>query len=472
MDSFRHTKTVSRTHDNRLIPIHYRSNGLVHPRTSVILVIMSCPFFSARKRFRRMTLNLRWHSRIVLSSLFMGVPLSQAQEAPSQTESEIGADVGQFYPWLQANAEDQPPALSYLARDWDDREQWSSDGRAKMHELLAFNPLRGPLNPEVLETVARDGFTRYRVRYSVTANRETEAFLLIPEGLKKPAPAVVAIHDHGGFYYFGKEKITETENPPDILTRFIERSYGGRTYADELARRGFVVLVPDGFYFGSQRIDATAVNERFAGELRDSEPGETRDESIHRFNRFASSHETLVAKTIFTAGTTWPGILFQGDRASVDYLLTRPEVDGDRIGCIGLSIGGFRSAHLTGLDPRIKAAVVAGWMTSYGSLLKNHLRNHTWMIYVPGQLQYLDLPDVASLNAPRPLMVINCLQDRLFTLEGMQDAEKTLASIYEKMGARDQFLCRYYDVPHSLNIEMQDDAIDWLSRWLKPGDSE
>jgi hypothetical protein len=99
--------------------------------------------------------------------------------------------------------------------------------------------------------------------------------------------------------------------------------------------------------------------------------------------------------------------------------------------------------------------------------LKHHLRSHTWMIYVPGQLKYLDLPDVVSLNAPRPLMVINCLQDRLFTLEGMQAAEAKLESVYEKMNAADRFLCRYYDAPHSLNLKMQNDAIDWLSRWLQ-----
>ena len=64
-------------------------------------------------------------------------------------------------------------------------------------------------------------------------------------------------------------------------------------------------------------------------------------------------------------------------------------------------------------------------------------------------------------------MVINCLQDRLFTLQGMRAAERKLASIYSKMGADDRFLCRYYDVPHSLNVEMQDDAIRWLEQWLK-----
>jgi dienelactone hydrolase len=389
----------------------------------------------------------------------------QAQNGANSATTESKADVGQYYPWLQEEAAHQPMALSYLARDWQNRDQWRAKGRAKMYELLAYNPRAGTMTATQLEEVAKEGFTRYRVRYSLAADRETEAFLLIPHGLKEPAPAVVAIHDHGGFYYFGKEKITETEDPPEILEQFIDQSYGGRTYADELARRGFVVLVPDGFYFGSQRIEIEAVNERFSGKLRQMDP--STDSYIREFNRFAGSHETLIAKTVFTSGSTWPGILFQGDRASVDYLLTRPEVDPDRIGCIGLSIGGFRSAHLAGLDPRIKVSVVAGWMTTYGSLLKNHLRNHTWMIYVPGQLQYLDLPDVVSLNSPRPLMVINCLQDRLFTLGGMQEAEEKLANIYEEMDAGDRFLCRYYDVPHSLNVQMQNDAIEWLSRWLK-----
>ena len=299
----------------------------------------------------------------------------------------------------------------------------------------------------------------------MTATRKTEAFLLIPDNLKAPAPAVIAIHDHGGFYYFGKEKITKTDDPPNVLKEFIERSYGGRCYADELARRGFVVLVPDGFYFGSQRLDPTKMTDRFTKELAGLDPSS--DDYIRKFNRISGAHETLTARTIFTAGATWPGVLFQGDRASLDYLVTRPEVDPDKIGCIGLSIGGFRSAHLAGLDPRIKATVVAGWMTTYDALLKEHLRNHTWMIYVPGQLRYLDLPDVASLNAPRPTMVINCLQDRLFTLDGMKAAEQKLTSVYEKMDAKENFECRYYDVPHCLDVEMQDNAIRWLEQKLR-----
>ena len=64
-------------------------------------------------------------------------------------------------------------------------------------------------------------------------------------------------------------------------------------------------------------------------------------------------------------------------------------------------------------------------------------------------------------------MVINCLKDSLFTLEGMQAAEQKLATVYEKMGAGDRFVCNYYDEPHSLKVPAQDDAIAWLEKWLK-----
>ena len=380
-------------------------------------------------------------------------------------------DTGNIYPLARDYAVSHAPELSYLARDWPDTEQWRIRARAKMQELLGYDTNAAALDPVVYETIQRTGYTCRRVSYAVAPGRRTEAFVLVPDNLDGPAPAVIALHDHGGFYFFGKEKHTLTDNPPEPLKRHIDRSYGGRQYADELVRHGFVVLCPDAFYFGSQRIDDTSVSERVKRDypgLSSDEPGE----HINAFNRFASQMEQLTAKTLFTAGTTWPGILFQGDRASVDYLLTLPEVDPGRIGCMGLSIGGFRSAHLFGLDPRIGAAVVAGWMTTYDSLLFDDLLWHTWMIYVPRQFGFLDLPDVASLNAPRPLMVINCLQDTLFPIEGMNGAERKLTAVYGKMGAPDHFKCNYYDVPHSLDVRMQDDAIAWLEQWLKsPGKS-
>jgi hypothetical protein len=134
---------------------------------------------------------------------------------------------------------------------------------------------------------------------------------------------------------------------------------------------------------------------------------------------------------------------------------------------MGLSIGGWRAAYLFGLDPRLKVGVVAGWMTPYTSLPRHHSKSHTWMLHVPGQVNWLDLADMTALNGPNPLMVINCLQDTLFPLDGMRAAEARLAEIYKRMGAPNHFLCKYYDLPHSLKVPAQDDAIGWLEKSLK-----
>jgi dienelactone hydrolase len=382
---------------------------------------------------------------------------------PTQLKGQY--DIGQFYTELQEYANEHPMTLSYLSKDWPELEQWRVLGRAKMQELLAYNPKPVPLDPIVIEEVQKDGYKRYKVSYALTPYRRTEAYLLIPDGLEGPVAAVIALHDHGGFYYYGKEKIVETENPPQILSDFIKNSYGGRTYADELARRGFVVLCPDALYFGSQRLDAGIIPERFTG-IHPGINSSDKNKAIQAFNQFCGAHENIMAKYFFGSGTTWPGMLFHGDRISVDYLLTRPEVDPDRIGTMGLSIGGFRSAHLFGLDPRISACVNAGWMTTFVKQIDNLLRHHTWMVYVPGQLEYLDLPDLVSLNAPRPLMIINCERDNLYSLDAMQTAANKISAIYDKLDASDRFKTSWYDVPHSLNKEMQDDAIDWLERWL------
>lgn len=375
-------------------------------------------------------------------------------------------DLGQFYPELQEYANSRSMVLSYLAKDWPEPEQWRVQGRAKMMELLGYVPEPVPLNPVILEETKKSGYTRYKVQYSLTQYRKTEAYLLIPDGLTKPAPAVIALHDHGGFYYYGKEKIVETENQPEILKEFINESYEGRTYADELARHGFIVLCPDAIYFGSQRLDLNLVSEYFTDKYPEIKSPD-KNIAIETHNRFCSEYEQIMARYFFGSGSTWPGVLFHGDRVAVDYLLTRPEVDPARIGCIGLSIGGFRSAHLFGLDPRISVCVDAGWMTSYSMQIDNHLRHHTWMIYVPRQLEFLDLPDVVSLSVPKPLMIINCKKDGLYTMNAMQASADKIKTIYKKLNASDRFVTKWYDVPHSFNIGMQNDAILWLEHWLK-----
>jgi len=288
------------------------------------------------------------------------------------------------------------------------------------------------------------------------------AFVLVPKHAPKRAPAIVALHDHGGFYLWGKEKIVALPDENPVLADFRRQYYGGRSIAIELVREGYVVVIIDMFYWGERRM------------LLDEDPADWRErpaslprERIQAFNSRAGQNEQLVGRTIYAAGFTWPGVMFWDDLCTVDYLLTRPDVDARRIGCVGLSVGGLRSCHLAALDERIRAAVVVGWMASFPAQLKKHIRNtigHTKV--VPGLYQHLDYPDVASLAMPTPMLVINGTKDGLFDLEGVKASFAKLNACYAKAGVTDHCRTRFYETPHEFNAEMQAEAWAWLKRWV------
>jgi hypothetical protein len=159
--------------------------------------------------------------------------------------------------------------------------------------------------------------------------------------------------------------------------------------------------------------------------------------------------------------------MLHDDLRALDYLARRPEVDPRRLGCVGLSVGGYRSFLLAALSPRIKAAVAVGWMTSFPKQVRRHVVNTVGLTFhIPGLLKDLDLPDLSALVAPRALMVINGSRDGLFHPEGVKDAFRKIQDCYTKAGAPDRRSCRMYDAPHEFNAEMQTDAWTWLRKWI------
>src|SRR6185437_9239561 len=153
----------------------------------------------------------------------------------------------------------------------------------------------------------------------------------------------------------------------------------------------------------------------------------------------ASREQTLV-KGLTLAGLTWPGIVFWDDIRTLDYLVSRPEVDAKRIGCLGISMGGYRSLYLAGLDERIRAACVTGFLSSVRPMIRSHLDTHSWVHFLPHLHRYLDLPDVAALAAPRALMVLQCGRDALFPLAGMKDGVRMIADVYKKARVKGKFV--------------------------------
>jgi hypothetical protein len=167
---------------------------------------------------------------------------------------------------------------------------------------------------------------------------------------------------------------------------------------------------------------------------------------------------------ILASGMTWAGAQYHDDRKCIDYLLTREEVDTERIGCCGLSLGGIRSVFLAGLDGRIKASVAAGWMMTFEAMLFDRCRDHTFMLSVPRLAEYMDIPDVASLSAPNAMFIQQCSRDALYNMKGMRDACGKLEKLYGAFGVPDRYKASFYDNVHQFNLHMQEDAFEWLDR--------
>lgn len=355
------------------------------------------------------------------------------------------------------------PSLSFLSKDWKDTDAWRKEARNKVFELMNFSPASVPLNPTVDSKTMRDGLVFEEISYDMPYGPRTKGFFLYHQNAKKQ-PAVVALHDHGGFFYYGKEKIVESGIKSAALDEH-KQHYGGRSWASELAKRGYAVLAIDNFLWGSRSIPIDSVNDEMVGNFEGLAPGS--EDYIRNFNFLWDSVESsITVSTLANAGTCWPAILSYEDMRSVDYLLTRPEIDPSRIGCGGLSGGGLRTIFLAGLDPRIKAAFCVGFMSTLRGMLRNHIRGNSLIMYVPHLLSFLDLPDVIALRAPAPLLVQLDRDDGLFSLKGMEEANQKISKIYEKMQHPENYTGRFYPGRHKFDVEMQEDAFAWLGKKL------
>jgi dienelactone hydrolase len=333
--------------------------------------------------------------------------------------------------------------------------------REKFFELLYYKPEKVDFKPEVVERVDKGDYIREKVYFNTTPLFRVPAYVLIPKKGKSPFPAVVDLHSHGAMYQFGKEKVIEVENEHPSIVDYKKKYYGSQSDSVALVKNGFVVISIDAFYFGERKAifdDDIELGKKLISELTVKD--------VDYLNRKAAENETNIAKCLILAGVTWPGIIMWDDIRTVDYLSTRPEVDPNRIGCWGLSMGGFRTTHLCGLDERIKCAVIVGFMSSYTPMLKAHIRTHTWINYVPGFYNYFDFPDMASIMVPKPLMVQHCSRDDLFPPEGMKESSRKIAEVYRLNNAEDKFQSRFFDLPHMFSKEMQEVALEWMKKWV------
>lgn len=391
--------------------------------------------------------------------------LGPSRFGPADAPVELlksGADMGSLHPWIERLADAAGPGLLADRPGFRFDEPTRAAARAHVRTALRYAPPAVDLKPERIEQVDCGDYVRERLTYATTPWFRVPAYLLIPKGLSERAPAVVDLHSHGGMFLFGKEKVVDlTPNHP-VMTDYHERNYDGRPTATELVRRGYVVLTADTFMFGERRL---ILDEDLAsGWDRSAYSPET----VQRLNQKCRAKESTLAKSLALAGVTWPGIVNWDDSRAVDYLAARPEVDAARIGCVGISMGGYRSLYLAALDERIAAACIVGFMSTTRPMLRSHIDTHSWVHFLPHLHPQLDWPELAALAAPRGLFVQQCRQDRLFPLEGMEQALERIARLYASADAADSYVGRFYDAPHRWTKPMQDEAFEWLDRRLRP----
>jgi dienelactone hydrolase len=373
-----------------------------------------------------------------------------------------GSALGNLYPFIKQQQQRTRQSLAFLHRRPKDLEAWKAEGRAKVFDLMSYRPEATNPRAQILERVDRGEYVRERLRFWSAPDIEVPCYFLIPKRVKFPVPAVVALHDHGGFYYWGKEKLVENEKEHPALRAYRQEYYDGVSFPASLVQRGYAVIVIDMFYHGERRLILDEDVENGTNDRSKLEPEET----IRKINERARTSEEIVFRNILHSGFTWGGVLAWDDIRTVDYLQTRREVDPDRIACAGLSNGGWRAVFLAGLDPRIKAVCVVGWMTSFRNLIPHYEVYTVPSGMVPGLLEHMDYPDVASLTMPNPLLVVHGQRDTLFPPDGVKAAIDNLRRCYQAISKPERFDTMFFVGPHKFPLQAQQKMMDWFDRWV------
>lgn len=374
--------------------------------------------------------------------------------------------IGLYGPWAVSLIESKLPSLSFRRKEWTNLAQWREMAKQRLVERLGVPDIGGMPQVTLKKQYEYDGLHIEELTWQLPYGRPTEGILLKPANAKGPLPAILAFHDHGGNKYFGTRKITKTSNQQHPLMKEHQQEYyEGMAWANEIAKRGYVVLVSDAFPFASRRVWMQDVPVHLRRGLNDNDPENS--ENIRKYNEWAGEHEHVMSKSLLSAGTTWAGVFYAEDKKALDVLCARQDVDATRVGCAGLSGGGMRTVFMGGLDERIKCAVCVGFMTTWKDLILHKSYTHTWMTYVPILPNELDFPEIFALRAPLPTMVLNDEDDDLYTLPEMKRADKIVGDVYAKAGASERYKCSFYPGPHKFDKKMQAEAFAWFDKWLK-----
>ena len=327
-----------------------------------------------------------------------------------------------------------------------DFDEWKRVARQKVFDCM-LTPPPAPaerFDAKVLFEEQRDGYTARKIEIRLSKYYNVPAYVLIPDG-KGPFPAVNALHDHGGHLFIGKEKMIRPLACEDstVIKDADEWvvGYEGQFFGDYLAQHGYVVFSADAPMWGE----------------RGQKEGARRD----RYD--------MIAGNMMMYGIDLSAYMTYDDISGTEFLAQMPEVDPQRIGCTGCSMGAYRTWMLAALSDRIKAGAAICWMTTTDEQMSfkyKRTENGGFANCLPGLRRWLDYPHIASIACPKPMLFINGSQDKLFPVPSIHKAFKTMHDVWSSQGADDKLETELWDIPHSCPLKAQERILQFFRKYL------
>lgn len=298
--------------------------------------------------------------------------------------------------------------------------------RKELWSLLGDLPWQHqPAKPKLLSTEKHEGYTLERLALDLNGIEPVPALLLIPDKRQSPAPGLLYIHWHAGMYGLGKEQ----------LLRGVDVQ---PAYAPVCVEKGLVTLAIDSWCFGERRHD---------------DDGKRGEEDAF--------------KLMLWQGQVLFGLMMFDELRALDFLVSRAEVDPQRIGVLGMSMGATKAWWLAALDPRARLCLDVCCLTDYQELIKTHaLSAHGIFYYVPSLLKHFQTADINELIVPRPHLSVNGRRDPLTPVPGVEKIRDHLLPLYRKYGRESDCRIELFDAAHQELPEMRKLILESLDRYL------
>jgi dienelactone hydrolase len=313
-----------------------------------------------------------------------------------------------------------------------DLKRWQEIDRPKTRAILLqclgeMPPRPDPAKVRVLSREDHETYTLEKFEFHNGVDMVVPGILAIPKDRKGPVPVVIGMHGHSG------SKGEYLPNPTN------ERSLGWM-----LVKRGYAVAAIDAYFNGER------VGKGPRGKLIKDAYGQEMD---------------LFKLHLWQGRTLW-GMMLRDEQCLLDYLQTRPELDKERIGATGMSMGCTRAWWMAAIDDRIKVIVGVACFTRYTELLA-HGKTHGIYYFVPGLLKHFDSEAIYACVAPRPMLQLSGDQDHNAPPDGVEVLEKKLAAVYRLYGKEDHFRSVLYkNTGHEYLPEMRSEMASWFERHL------